>query len=202
MAKAVYDLPVDVSFRDAARTILESTFTRMMENEPGTRDGARKSVPTAEQVEALHDMRVGSRRLRAALSVFARVFPRNDFRDLEGEVAAITDALGAVRDYDVQLEKLRALMETLPEDEAYGIGRLIARQTKKRKRERKRLRKALKALEESRFDRRFRRALDRAMPPSPPVPSPSPPLPSAAGRNGAGGGERDEVAKTKNKKGA
>jgi Uncharacterized conserved protein len=166
MAKAVYEYPEDVSLRGAARSVIDACFSRMMENEPGTRDGARQKQPTPEQVEALHDMRVGSRRLRAALSVFARVFPREDLQEIEKEVKAITDALGGVRDLDVQLEYLRELHDSLPENEAYGIGRLIARQTERRKEERKRLRKALERLEESKFEKRFRRILDRALPAS------------------------------------
>lgn len=165
MAKSAYDYPSpDVSFRDAARVALGTSLRKMMNNADETRAGLERTVPTADQIEALHDMRVGSRRLRAALSVFARIFPREEFRALEGEVADITDALGGVRDYDVLLDGLREYQKGLPENEAYGIGRLIERQEKLRDAGRRRLLKALDELEESKFKKRFQKSLDRAAP--------------------------------------
>jgi CHAD domain-containing protein len=162
MAKAAFDYPPDATLREAAHEVLSSALRRMMSNAKGTRAGLRQRVPTPEQVEALHDMRVGSRRIRAALSVFAKVFPRGEFRALEREVADITGALGAVRDADVLLDSLRTYQATLSEGDAYGIGRLIERQTKVRDIERERLERALRRLRRSRFRRRFQEALERA----------------------------------------
>jgi CHAD domain-containing protein len=164
MAKATYEYPADISFRDAARIALEGGFRKMMKNASGTRSGVERRDPHPDEVEALHDMRVGSRRLRAALALFAGVFPREDFRALDKEAGAITDALGAVRDLDVQLDSLRALQATVPPNEAYGVSRLIERQTEQRDIERKALQVALDRLEKSRFERRFQKALDSALP--------------------------------------
>lgn len=159
MAKATYDFPADIQFKDAARRAMYAAYRKMMDNAPGTRAG--------EDIEALHDMRVGSRRLRAALAVFAKVFPRDEYRLLDKQIGDITDALGAVRDLDVQLDYLRNLRNSLPDNEAYGINRLIERQNTRRDKERKALVKALDKLEKERFERRFLKALDRAVPPSP-----------------------------------
>lgn len=156
MAKAAYDFPGDIAFKDAARRVLLAQFRKMMANAPGTRAG--------DDIEALHDMRVGSRRLRAALSIFAKVFPKDEYRALDKQIGDITDALGLVRDLDVQLDYLRNLRNSLPENEAYGIGRLIERRTGRRDKERKALVKALDRLERDRFERRFKKALDRALP--------------------------------------
>nr|CAA9272692.1 Adenylate cyclase [uncultured Armatimonadetes bacterium] len=156
MAKATYDFPADIAFRDAARRILLLQFHKMMDNAPGTRAG--------EDIEALHDMRVGSRRLRAALSVFAKVFPKDEYRMLDKQIGDITDALGAVRDLDVQLDYLRNYRNSLPENEAYGITRLIERRGGLRDSERKKLVKALDRLEKEKFSGRFRKALDKAVP--------------------------------------
>lgn len=68
-------------------------------------DGVRQ----AEDIEALHDMRVASRRLRAALSLFCDAFPTRPFRRFDAEVKAITDALGEARDLDVMIETLEKL---------------------------------------------------------------------------------------------
>jgi CHAD domain-containing protein len=164
MAKANYELSADVSFQDAASRILVAAFRTMQANTAGTKAGTVRRDPTPEEVEALHDMRVGSRRLRAALSVFGSLFPREDLRLLDRQLGAITDVLGAVRDLDVHLETLDTLKERLPDNEAYGIGRLIARQIKKRNKERKRLSKELDHLEKERFERRFWKVMQRALP--------------------------------------
>ena len=156
MAKATYDYPSDISFKDAARRVLLANFRRMMENAPGTRAG--------DDIEALHDMRVASRRLRAALAIFGKVFPRDEFRTIKKQVGDITDALGAVSDLDVQMDYLRNLRNTLPDNESYGINRLIERRNALRETERKALIKALDKLEKDRFERRFLKALDRAVP--------------------------------------
>jgi CHAD domain-containing protein len=156
MAKATYEFPADIALTDAARRVLLTQFNKMMDNAPGTRAG--------DEIEALHDMRVGSRRLRAALQVFAKVFPKNEFRQLDKQIGDITDALGEVRDLDVQIDYLRNYRNGLPENEAYGIGRLIERQNTLRDKRRKGLIKALDRLEKERFGRQFQKALDRAIP--------------------------------------
>ena len=156
MAKSTYEFPAGILFRDAARQALLLQFQKMMDNAAGTRAG--------EDIEALHDMRVGSRRLRAALSIFAKVFPKSEYQKLDKQVGDITDALGAVRDLDVQLDYLRGVRDALPENEAYGIGRVMKRQSKRRDEERRKLIKALKRLKKDRFAQEFTRTLDRAVP--------------------------------------
>ncbi|MBC8143617.1 MAG: CHAD domain-containing protein [Armatimonadetes bacterium] len=151
-----------VLFRDAARETLRSAFDKMMKNADNTRAGLEKREPTPSEVVALHDMRVGSRRLRAALSVFARVFTKSDYRGIEQEVAAITGALSAVRDLDTQRETLAAISAGMPENEAYGVERLRKRLAKQRDRERETLLKALSKLDKSRFEKRFAQTLARA----------------------------------------
>lgn len=149
-------------FRDAARITLRAAFIKMMKAAPETNAGLLRRKPKPDQVEALHDMRVGSRRLRAALSVFARVFPKDEYREIEREVAAITDALAAVRDLDVQRETLAGIIAGLPSNEAYGVERLRDRLAKRRDKEREALIKALRKLKKKRFEKRFTQALERA----------------------------------------
>ncbi len=161
MAKATYEIPADVTLREAARIVLQAALCKMIDNTEGTRAGLEKTDPTEEDIEFLHDMRVGSRRLRASLSVFGKVFSRDEFRLLDKEAGRITDALGMVRDLDVQLDGLQKLQASLPENEAYGIGRLILRQTKRRNKERKKLLKELALLKKEKFAEQVQAALER-----------------------------------------
>jgi CHAD domain-containing protein len=78
-------------------------------------------------IERVHDMRVASRRLRAALEVFAPCFEPKEHRMLLREVKRLADALGARRDPDVQIEQLRELRAQLEPDEQPGVDVLIAR---------------------------------------------------------------------------
>ena len=82
----------EVAFR-----VLREQFAVFLAHEPGTRIG--------EDPEELHDMRVATRRMRAAMKVFEKQLPvrAHRFRD---EFKWIAGALGEVRDLDVQLEQL------------------------------------------------------------------------------------------------
>jgi CHAD domain-containing protein len=86
-------------------------------------DMAHRVRSTAE-ADAVHDMRVASRRLRAALEVFAICFPKKRHRAVLADVKALTDALGARRDPDVLLEALAPLRETLGRQEQPGVAAL------------------------------------------------------------------------------
>jgi CHAD domain-containing protein len=82
---------------DLAFAVLRRQLAVLREKEPGTRLG--------EDPEELHDMRVATRRLRAALALFAEVLPirAQVFRE---ELGWLGRLLGGVRDLDVQLEGL------------------------------------------------------------------------------------------------
>ena len=59
-----------------------------------------------DDIEPLHDMRVATRRLRAALEVYAPCFPAKRQRKALKRVKALADALGERRDRDVAIEFL------------------------------------------------------------------------------------------------
>jgi len=62
-----------------------------------------------EEVERVHDMRVATRRLRAALEVFESCFPHKRHRKALKRVKALADALGERRDVDVEIVLLESL---------------------------------------------------------------------------------------------
>jgi len=82
---------------ELAFRVLREQFAVFLAHEPGTRIG--------DDPEALHDMRVATRRMRAAMKIFEMPLPvrAQRFRD---EFKWIAGALGEVRDLDVQLERL------------------------------------------------------------------------------------------------
>ncbi|TNF86876.1 MAG: CHAD domain-containing protein [Gammaproteobacteria bacterium] len=71
--------------------------------------------------EGVHQMRVATRRLRAALRAFGDVLPKKQARSLAAEAGWLCDALGAVRDLDVQLEHLHGYRESLPADRQHSL---------------------------------------------------------------------------------
>jgi len=94
-----------------------------------------KAVPVAlegKDIEGVHDVRVSSRRLRAAMDVAAAAFPKGWYRPLHRAAKEITSTLGEVRDRDVLLEALLAERDKAPQTERPGIERLIARVERER----------------------------------------------------------------------
>ena len=89
-----------------------------------------RAVPVAlagDDIEGVHDVRVASRRLRAAMDVAVGCFSPSWYRPLHDAAKAITGALGEVRDRDVLLEALAAERAAAAPAEHAGIDRLIAR---------------------------------------------------------------------------
>jgi len=78
-------------------------------------------------IERVHDMRVASRRLRAALEVFAPCFEPKEHRRVLREVKRLADALGARRDPDVHIAQLQELRAQLQPDRQPGVDLLIDR---------------------------------------------------------------------------
>jgi triphosphatase len=99
------------SLGEVAFAALRKHFQTFLRAEPGTRMG--------DDPEALHDMRVASRRIRAALSVFRQALPARSER-LRQELGWIADGLGAVRDMDVQLERVQGWIQDGPAEAAGG----------------------------------------------------------------------------------
>ncbi|MGE0570588.1 MAG: CHAD domain-containing protein [Dehalococcoidia bacterium] len=82
---------------DVGFAVMRKHFAVFLANEPGTRLG--------EDIEALHDMRVAARRLRAAMQAFSPWLPERVQR-FRAELGMIAAVLGEVRDLDVFLERI------------------------------------------------------------------------------------------------
>ena len=123
-----------------------------------------KAMPDPAQLtdpEAIHAVRVASRRLRAAMDVATDAFPQRWYRRLHKEAKAITGEFGDLRDADVMLETLRAERETAPEAEHAGLDDLIAQQERVRARALAEVRRYVKRLRKRRVRQEARRRFPR-----------------------------------------
>jgi triphosphatase len=125
--------------------VLRQHFATMLAKEPGTRVG--------DDVEELHDMRVASRRLRAALALFCDFLPAEAAR-LRPELAWVGQMIGTVRDLDVQLEQLGEWAAALPESDREPLEHLRSLLVEERTEARTRM---LDVLDSPRYDRLVRR---------------------------------------------
>lgn len=76
-------------------------------------------------IERVHDMRVATRRLRAALEIFEPCFPAARHAEALAEVKVIADALGERRDRDVAIAALERFAGTLASADRPGVASLI-----------------------------------------------------------------------------
>jgi len=66
---------------------------------------ANEDAVRRAESEGVHQMRVGLRRLRAAISVFKEMIEGRETEDLKAELKWLTDQLGPARDFDVLVEE-------------------------------------------------------------------------------------------------
>ncbi|MBI4926613.1 MAG: CHAD domain-containing protein [Anaerolineae bacterium] len=91
----------------------------------GELDGVRSG---GADIEHIHRTRVATRRLRAALPLFAAELPKKAVKAWTGKIRSITRALGAARDADVQIDTLTGFMkEDVEERDRNGLARLELR---------------------------------------------------------------------------
>lgn len=84
-------------------------------------------VLDVSDIERVHDMRVATRRLRAALEVFEPCFPPKRFRAALREVKELADALGERRDRDVTIAALEEFAAAMGHADRAGISSLADR---------------------------------------------------------------------------
>jgi triphosphatase len=125
--------------------VLRRQLTALLAKEAGTRLG--------DDVEELHDMRVASRRLRAAMALFGDVLPAETER-LRPELAWVGQTIGVVRDLDVQLQQLDGWTNVLAPSDQEALRRLRSLLEGQRARARSEM---LQALESPRYGRLVRR---------------------------------------------
>lgn len=137
------DHPVSV----AALHIFAQQFGRILLHEPGTRLG--------QDIEALHDMRVATRRLRAAFDLFAPYFPDDVLRPYRRGLRDLGRALGEVRDLDVLLEKAAQDVRYIPAETQPAFDELLRLWQDEQRAARERLLNTLDSLPRRKFMHTF-----------------------------------------------
>ena len=99
LADAAAQVGAADTLAEASRKVLHRQLLRMLERETGVR---------ADDQLALKQMRVATRRMRAAWQLFGTAYKRADQRRYVAELRSVARALGEVRDVDVLLEWLPA----------------------------------------------------------------------------------------------
>jgi CHAD domain-containing protein len=84
-----------------------------------------RDVLDISDIERVHDMRVATRRLRAALEVFEPCFPRKRYKAALRDIKALADALGERRDRDVTIAELERVAAGLAAADRPGVESLI-----------------------------------------------------------------------------
>ena len=121
MAKArpIRGLAPDTRFGDAAAAAVETRAREVFEHADGVLDTG--------DIERVHDMRVATRRLRAALEVFEPCFPRKPYAQALGEVKRLADGLGERRDRDVAIDAMHGFNDQMAAPDRRGTSSLIER---------------------------------------------------------------------------
>lgn len=118
-ARPIPGLSEELPYGLAAARVVSARAQEVAEHADGVLD--------TSDIERLHDMRVATRRLRAALEVFEPCFSRRRSRAALEEVKAIADALGERRDRDVHIAAMERFALTVSAPDRPGIASLIER---------------------------------------------------------------------------
>jgi len=111
------ELDCEGSFSQAAARVVKVRSKEVFAHSHGVLD--------LNDVERVHDMRVATRRLRAALEVFEPCFPRKRHHKALTKVKALADALGERRDADVEIAMLEGLLGQAAEADRGALLALI-----------------------------------------------------------------------------
>ena len=122
---------------DAVRAALAAGVTRLLRHDPGVRVG--------DDPEDVHQARVATRRLRSDLRTFRALLDQERAVPLRDELKWAADLLGAARDADVLLDRLRRDADKLPQRDAAVVAGLLRRLAAERDRARVRVREGFQS---------------------------------------------------------
>ena len=150
MAKAreIPGLTAELPFREAAALAVGTRADEVWEHEGRAMD--------AGDIEGVHDMRVATRRVRAAMEIFAPCFPKKRHKKALRDVKQLADTLGERRDPDVMIERVRGLAERLTQEDRPGVESLCGALRADQEKAHRRLADALARVREDKLPERLR----------------------------------------------
>jgi CHAD domain-containing protein len=156
-AKKIANLNPDEPLEVSLPKILGARFEEMIIHEAGTIEGS--------DIEALHDMRVASRRVQAVLKIFRDFFPKKKFKAEYSEIRSLIRALGEVRDYDVLIDKLEKMKNNTGAKsiDNRAMDLLIIRKKTEREEKRKLLIKHLDELNQAGYKEHFYKFIENSV---------------------------------------
>ena len=134
-------IDASLSLSELAFAVLRRQFATMRAHEAGSRLG--------DDPEEVHDMRVATRRMRAAIKLFKDALPERA-RWIRDELKWVAGVLGDVRDFDVQLEQIEEWSEGADEEGREALSRTGKALERQREEARGRL---IEALDSARYER-------------------------------------------------
>jgi CHAD domain-containing protein len=137
----------DDPMSEAGRKTFRFHYRRMLHNEPGTRLG--------QDIEALHDMRVATRRMRAAFRVFGHYYKPKAVARYRKGLKQTGRALGPVRDLDVFRARIQDHISTLPPSQQRDLDGFLVVLEAHRDSARERMNAYLDSAKYARFRDRF-----------------------------------------------
>ena len=137
---------------EAAPALLRAKAKPLFELEDDARGGA--------DMDAVHDMRVASRRLREAMRLFAPLYPQREFKAWYRSIRTITRALGPVRDSDVFIDSFSRLSRELGDGGRRCVAFVVGYRSARRELELEALNTALNTLDLSESKRSFKRLVN------------------------------------------
>ena len=117
--REITDLDCDAPFARAAARVIRVRADELFEHSSGVLD--------TFDTERVHDMRVATRRLRAAMEIFEDCFPGKRWRKALKRLKKLADALGERRDRDVAIEFLAGFSGVVRGDDEQRLSAVIDR---------------------------------------------------------------------------
>ena len=146
-AKKIPFLDPDKPLDESLLKILRTRFDEMTSYEQSTIDGS--------DIEALHDMRVASRRVQAVFKIFRGAFPKQKFKAEYTELRLLIRSLGDVRDYDVFIDKIEKMKKSSADKDNRALDLLIIRKKTERGEKRKLLIQHINELNKAGYKEHF-----------------------------------------------
>jgi CHAD domain-containing protein len=114
---AAQPLQADPPAKDVIKHVLAESIASLLKHDP--------LIRTSSDPEAVHQARVATRKLRSHLRTFGPLLDPEWTEPLRSELAWVALGLGAVRDREVLLERLRERAKALPPSDLRSAGSLL-----------------------------------------------------------------------------